>query len=167
MLQQGTAGLSYQSTGELLLTTGGFTAVAQVGVLALTALTLLLLIDADFTRHVGEFVAVLLMSATGGLLIAAAQDLLVSPVTMAGTLREWLQIVPEKVMFGTDAYPYIPEMGWEESGWMAASRGRLALTIALTGMLRDGEITRTRALELARMVLRENARALYGLADVP
>jgi NADH-quinone oxidoreductase subunit N len=77
VLQQGTAGMSYQSTGELLLTTGGFTAVAQAGILALTALTLLLLIDADFTRHVGEFVAVLLMSATGGLLIAAAQDLLV------------------------------------------------------------------------------------------
>jgi len=77
VLRQGTAGLSYQSTGELLLTTGGFTAVAQVGILALTALTLLLLIDTDFTQHVGEFVAVLLMSATGGLLIAAAQDLLV------------------------------------------------------------------------------------------
>ena len=77
VLQQGTAGLSYQSTGELLLTTGGLTAVAQVGILALTALALLLLIDADFTRHVGEFVAVLLMAATGGLLIAAAQDLLV------------------------------------------------------------------------------------------
>jgi NADH-quinone oxidoreductase subunit N len=30
-----------------------------------------------FTRHVGEFVAVVLMSAAGGLLIAAAQDLLV------------------------------------------------------------------------------------------
>jgi NADH-quinone oxidoreductase subunit N len=60
VLQQGTAGLSYQSTGELLLTTGGLTAVAQVGILALTALALLLLIDADFTRHVGEFVAVLL-----------------------------------------------------------------------------------------------------------
>ncbi len=77
VLQQGIGGLSYQSTDELLLTTGGFTAVAQVGILALTALTLLLLIDADFTRHVSEFVAVLLMSATGGLLIAAAQDLLV------------------------------------------------------------------------------------------
>jgi NADH-quinone oxidoreductase subunit N len=77
VMQQGIGGLNYQSTGELLLTTGGFTAVAQVGILALTALTLLLLIDSDFTRHVGEFVAVLLMSATGGLLIAAAQDLLV------------------------------------------------------------------------------------------
>jgi hypothetical protein len=38
---------------------------------------LLLLVDSDFTTHVGEFVAVVLMSATGGLLIAAAQDLLV------------------------------------------------------------------------------------------
>jgi hypothetical protein len=30
-------------------------------------------------------------------------------------------------------------------------------------MLQDGEITRDRAGELARMVLRENARKLYGL----
>jgi hypothetical protein len=29
-------------------------------------------------------------------------------------------------------------------------------------MVRDGSITQTRAVELARMVLRENARALYG-----
>jgi hypothetical protein len=115
-----------------------------------------------FTREIAA-----LLSKPNAFLDYSAQGLLVSPVTMAGTLREWLQIVPEKVMFGSDAYPYSPEMGWEESGWMAASRGRFALTIALTGMLRDGEITRPRALELARMVLRENARTLYGLADVP
>jgi len=30
-------------------------------------------------------------------------------------------------------------------------------------MMRDGEITRGRALDLAKMVLRENARKLYGL----
>ena len=72
---QGGAGVP--GTGELLLAVGGSSAVAQVGILMLTALTLLLLIDSDFTRHVGEFVAVVLMAATGGLLIAAAQDLLV------------------------------------------------------------------------------------------
>jgi NADH-quinone oxidoreductase subunit N len=60
-----------------LLGEGGIIAAAQAGILALTALTLLLLIDSDFTQHVGEFVAVVLMAATGGLLIAAAQDLLV------------------------------------------------------------------------------------------
>ena len=51
--------------------------MAQCGVLVLTALTLLLLIDTDFTRHPGEYVAVVLMSAAGGLFISAAQDLLV------------------------------------------------------------------------------------------
>ncbi len=93
----------------------------------------------------------------------SSQDLLETPATLAGILREWLEFEPEKVMFGTDAYPYIPEMGWEESGWIAARTGREALAIALTGMLRDGEITRSRASELARMVLRENAKKLYGI----
>jgi hypothetical protein len=35
--------------------------------------------------------------------------------------------------------------------------------MALTGMMADGEITRERASELARLVLRENAMALYQL----
>ena len=39
---------------------------------------------------------------------------------------------------------------------------REALGLALTGMVRDNEITSARAVELARMVLRENARKLYG-----
>jgi predicted TIM-barrel fold metal-dependent hydrolase len=85
------------------------------------------------------------------------------PATLARSLREWLEWVPEKVMFGTDAYPYSAEMGWEEAGWIGARRGREALAIALTAMMREDGISRARALELARMVLRENARKLYGL----
>ena len=60
-----------------LIGTGAFIAVAQTGILVLTALTLLLLIGSEFTRHAGEYVAVVLMAAAGGLLIAGAQDLLV------------------------------------------------------------------------------------------
>ena len=60
-----------------LLAAGTYIAVAQTGILVLTALTLLLLIDSVFTRNAGEYVAVVLMAAAGGLLIAAAQDLLV------------------------------------------------------------------------------------------
>jgi len=75
---QGHGGLSFGDTGEFtLLATGGFAQVAQTGILVLTALTLLLLIDSVFTKHVGEYVAVVLMAASGGLLVAAAQDLLV------------------------------------------------------------------------------------------
>jgi NADH-quinone oxidoreductase subunit N len=71
------AGAGFSFDGTLILAQGGFVAAAQAGILVLTALTLLLLIDSDFTRHVGEFVAVMLMAASGGLLVAAAQDLLV------------------------------------------------------------------------------------------
>jgi hypothetical protein len=35
--------------------------------------------------------------------------------------------------------------------------------MALTGMMRDGEITRTQAIGFARAVLRDNAAKLYGL----
>jgi predicted TIM-barrel fold metal-dependent hydrolase len=80
------------------------------------------------------------------------------------TIRAWLEYVPEKVLYATDAYPYAPpEAGWEETAYIADKTGREALGIALTGMMRDGEITRDRAAKLARMVLRENARQLYRL----
>jgi NADH-quinone oxidoreductase subunit N len=63
--------------GSRVLANGGGVAVAQWGILVLTALTLLLLFDEVFTKHIGEFVAVMLMAAAGGLLVASAQDLLV------------------------------------------------------------------------------------------
>ncbi|MGO9777258.1 MAG: NADH-quinone oxidoreductase subunit N [Terracidiphilus sp.] len=75
--EQGIGGLSLLGSQDLLLATGGTTAVAQAGILVLTSLTLLLLIGSDFTKHVGEFVAVMLMAAAGGLLVSGAQDLLI------------------------------------------------------------------------------------------
>jgi NADH-quinone oxidoreductase subunit N len=63
--------------GETLLAAGGITQAAQIGILVLTAITLLLLVDEQFTKHVGEYVAVVLMAAAGGLIISAAQDLLI------------------------------------------------------------------------------------------
>jgi NADH-quinone oxidoreductase subunit N len=70
------AGEGFRFGGALLLAQGGATTVAQAGILVLTAVTLLLMVDADFTRHCGEFVAVVLMAALGGMLISAARDLL-------------------------------------------------------------------------------------------
>ena len=85
------------------------------------------------------------------------------PREVAQVIRSWLEFAPDKILFATDAYPFSEEMSWEEAGWMAARTGRQALAMALTGMLRDGEITRARAIVLAKMVLRDNARKLYGL----
>lgn len=56
-----------------------------------------------------------------------------------------------------------PLAGWEEKTWLTTRTSREALAIALTGMVKDGQITRAQALDLARLVLRGNAERLYGL----
>jgi predicted TIM-barrel fold metal-dependent hydrolase len=91
------------------------------------------------------------------------QGLTLYPRALSEELRNWLEYFPEKVLFGTDAFPLTPAIGWEETGWLSTKTGREALTLALSGMMNDGEITRQRAQELARMVLRENAIKLYDL----
>lgn len=93
----------------------------------------------------------------------SAQTFLLSPVALSRVLRSWLEYEPEKVLFGTDASPATPEVGWEESAWLTSNTTRQALAIALTGMIDDKEITRARASELAAMVLRGNAAGLYGI----
>ena len=91
------------------------------------------------------------------------QSLIIPPQTLAGWLREWLELYPEKVLYATDGYPYSDALGWEESLWIANRNARQALGIALTGMLRDGEVDRSREKAIATMVLRGNAALLYGL----
>ena len=54
-------------------------------------------------------------------------------------------------------------MGWEETLWASAEAVREALGLALTGMVNEGSVSRERAAEIARMVMRENAIKLYGL----
>ncbi len=93
----------------------------------------------------------------------SSQTFLTSVRELSQVIRSWLGRFPEKVLFGTDAYPLTTSVGWEEIGWLTNKSARRALAIALTEMVRDGEITRARASELARMVMRDNAIKLYGL----
>ena len=111
-----------------------------------------------FTREVAA-----LLSKPNAYTDFSSQTFTNYPRAVAGAIREWLEYAPEKVMFATDAYPFSEEMYWEEAGWVAATTGRQALGLALTEMMRDGEITRARAIEIAHMVLRDNARKLYNL----
>ena len=90
------------------------------------------------------------------------QTWLISTRRLSDSIRDLLEWYPEKVMFGTDLYANTPEINWEEIGWQTTQSSREALAIALTGMMQDGEITRERALELAHMVLHDNAAKLYG-----
>jgi len=82
---------------------------------------------------------------------------------LAEILRGWLTQYPEKVMFGSDAFALGPDMGWELTAWISAKNGRAALAMALTDMMRSGEVSRSRAEQIAAMVLRTNASKLYNL----
>ena len=81
---------------------------------------------------------------------------------LSHTLREWLEFMPNKIMFGTDAFP-LANGHWELPAWVATTTARTALAMALTEMVNDGEITHARALEIAHAVLHDNASALYKL----
>jgi hypothetical protein len=93
----------------------------------------------------------------------SAQTLFLYPRALSEVLRTWLEAYPDRVLFGTDAFSFGPLIDWPEVAWLSNTTARQALALALTGMMNDGEISRERALELARMVLRDNAIKLYKL----
>ena len=93
----------------------------------------------------------------------SGQTFFVYPRELSEILRNWLEAYPDKILFGTDAFSFGPEVDWPEVAWLSNKSAREALALALTGMMDDNEITRARAVDLARMVLRDNAVKLYGL----
>jgi predicted TIM-barrel fold metal-dependent hydrolase len=91
---------------------------------------------------------------------------LLYPLEVSDVLRSWIEISPDKVLFGTDGFeldPDMPFINWEEFTCMGIRSARQALGLALTEMIRDGEITHEEAVGIARKVLRENAVSLYKM----
>jgi hypothetical protein len=111
-----------------------------------------------FTKEMGS-----LLSKPNVYADFSAQTFFTYPRELSETLRNWLEFYPDKVLFGTDAFSFGPEVDWGEVAWLSNTTAREALALALTGMMNDGEIDRVRAMELARMVLHDNAAKLYGL----
>ena len=110
-----------------------------------------------FTKEMGS-----LMSKPNVYADFSAQTFFTYPRELSEILRNWMESFPDKILFGTDAFSFGPEVDWGEVAWLSNTTARQALALALTGMINDGEISRARALELARMVLHENALKLYG-----
>jgi predicted TIM-barrel fold metal-dependent hydrolase len=93
----------------------------------------------------------------------SVMEYMASPQEVAREIRTWLEIMPERVIFGTDSGPTAPGFGWEEALWLGSRKFRQALGIVLTQMMKDEVITETRARQIAERVLRGNAADLYRL----
>src|SRR5207247_2772329 len=72
----------------------------------------------------------------------SAMTLLYTTPKLAEVLRDWLTQYPEKVLFGSDAAAFGPDIGWEVTAWMATGNGSAGVALALTEMSRRGEGSR-------------------------
>lgn len=86
-----------------------------------------------------------------------------SPAELARMMRPWIETMPERILYGSDADFIGPGMGWPESNWLATHNFRQALALVLSEMVNDGTITMPRAKEIANEILHDNAAKLYGL----
>ena len=93
-------------------------------------------------------------------------DQLADSNALSAALKSFLKAEPEKIMFGTDAFDGGALQGWEQIGWVASRNARRALAAALTDMVNAKEISSDRAMQLARMVLHDNAMFAYRLNDL-
>ncbi len=105
--------------------------------------------------------AIYLASMKNVYLDSSGTELILYPTEFKNVLRLWLETFPEKVTFGTDAFPYNDALGVEEVYWLGVHTSRTALAAALAEMIASHEISESRALAIARGYLHDNAAALY------
>ena len=86
----------------------------------------------------------------------------VYPSELKNILKQWISLFPERMMFGSDAFPFGDAVGAEETFWLAARSARTSIAGALAELVSEGAFSETTALELARLYLHDNAAKLYG-----
>ncbi len=93
---------------------------------------------------------------------SSLMELYLYPADFKTVLRHWLLLFPDKVVFGSDAFPFSDSVGAEESYWMAVRTARTALAAALAEMVVNHEVTEDQALGFARRYLHDNAAGIYA-----
>lgn len=86
----------------------------------------------------------------------------VYPSELRNILKQWISLYPEKIMFGSDAFPFNDAVGAEETFWVAVRSARTAIAAALAELVAEGAFSEQKAVELAQLYLHDNAARLYG-----
>ena len=95
------------------------------------------------------------------------QSEMLYPSQFKDVLKQLITLYPDKMMFGSDAFPFNDALGAEESFWIAVRTSRTALAAALAELVAEHAITQEKALELAHLYLHDNAARLYAAAALP
>jgi hypothetical protein len=90
------------------------------------------------------------------------QSEMLYPSQFKQVLKQLLVLYPDKMMFGSDAFPFNDALGAEESFWMAVRTSRTALAAALAELVSEGAFSEVKAMELAHLYLHDNAIRIYG-----
>ena len=106
--------------------------------------------------------AALLTAVKNVYLDTSFQSELLYPSQLKPVLKQLLTLYPDKMMYGSDAFPFNDALGAEESFWIAAHTTRTALAGALAELVSEHAISEDKAMELARLYLHDNAAKLYG-----
>jgi hypothetical protein len=106
--------------------------------------------------------AALLTAVKNVYLDTSFQSELLYPSQFKTVLKQFLTLYPDKMMYGSDAFPFNDALGAEESFWIAAHTTRTALAGALAELVSERAISEDKALELAHLYLHDNAAKLYG-----
>ena len=92
---------------------------------------------------------------------SSLMGLFLYPEQLKNALRQWLELYPEKVMYGSDTFPISDVMGAEESYWLATESARSALAAALAEMVSENEIGEAQAVAMAHAYLHDTAAGIY------
>jgi uncharacterized protein len=106
--------------------------------------------------------AALLTAVKNVYLDTSFQSEFLYPSIFKNVLKQLLTLYPEKMMYGSDAFPFNEALGAEESFWLSARTTRTALAAALAELVSEGALTEEKALQLAHGYLHDNAAHLYG-----
>ena len=95
---------------------------------------------------------------------SSLMGLFLYPEQLKNALRQWLELFPEKVMYGSDTFPISDSLGAEESYWLATESARSALAAALAEMVCANEISEAQAIAMAHAYLHDTAAGIYRKA---
>jgi hypothetical protein len=105
--------------------------------------------------------AIFLSAMKNVYLDSSGTELVLYPTEFKQLLRRWLETYPDKITFGTDAFPFGEALGVEEVYWLGVRSTQRALAAALAEMIAAREINETRAMGFARAYLHDTAAGLY------